>query len=87
MSIVLSRPEKDSGDDPSYQDLWMTAASTMTVVKDSDETGIVLTQQYKMPLTKNEEQTQFLLRIVNHHRKTYPSCSKARLMKITEDSA
>jgi len=73
-------------DDPSYQDLRM-AASTMTIVNDFAKRGIAMTQQYNMPLPKNEEQKQLLLRIVNPHRKTYPSCSKATLMKITEDSA
>ena len=63
------------------------AASTITVVNGSAESYIALMQQYNMPLTKNEEQKQLLLRIVNHHIKTYPSCSKATLMKITEDSA
>ena len=62
------------------------AASTMTVVNDSAERAIALKQQYSMSLTKNDEQEQFL-RIMNNHRKTYRSCSKATLIKMTEDSA
>src|SRR6218665_1609355 len=84
--IFLSKVREEWCDDPSYQDFWM-AASTMPVVNDSAERDIALIQQYNMPLTKNEDQKQLLLRTVNHHRKTYPSCSKATLMKITEDSA
>src|SRR6218665_962161 len=44
-------------DDPSYQDLRM-AASTMTIVNGFAERDIALTQQYNMPLPKNEEQKQ-----------------------------
>jgi len=62
------------------------AASTMIVVNDSAERAIALMQQYSMSLTKNEEQEQ-LLCIVNNHRKTYRSCTKATLMKMTEDCA
>ena len=67
-------------DDPFYQD-FRRAASTMTVVNDSAERAIALMQQYNASLTKNEEQKQFLLQLVKRHRKTYPSCSKATLMK------
>src|SRR6218665_1362188 len=81
-----SKDREEQCDDPSYQDLRM-ALSTPTVMNDSAERATALTQQYNMPLTKNEEQKQFLLRIVNHHRKTYQSCSKATLRKMTEDSA
>jgi|SRR6218665_1324191 len=78
----LSKDREEWCDDPSYQDLGM-ALSTTTVMNDSVERATALTQQYNMPLTKNEEQKQFLLRIVNHHRKTYQSCSKATLRKMT----
>src|SRR6218665_1293667 len=83
-----SFPSKDREewfDDPSYQDLRM-ALSTTTVMNDSAERATALTQQYNVPLTKNEEQKQYLFRIVNHHRKSYQSYSKATLMKVTEDS-
>src|SRR6218665_325181 len=81
----LSKDPEECGDDPSYQDLRM-AASTMTVVNDSAERAIAFMQQYSMSLTKNEEQEQFLC-IVNNHRKTYRSCTKATLMKMTKACA
>jgi hypothetical protein len=80
----LVRDPKDWCEDPSYQEL-RTAASVMTVVNDSAERAIALMQQYNSSLTKNEEQKQYLLRLVKRHRKAYPSCSKAMLMKMTED--
>ena len=39
-------------------------------------------QQYNSSLTKNEEQKQFLLRLVERHRKTFPSSAKSTLMKM-----
>ena len=81
----LAKDPKEWHDDPSYHDL-RTAASVMTVVNDSAERAIALMQQYNSSLTKNEEQKQFLLRLVKRHRKNFPSCSKATLVKVTEES-
>src|SRR6218665_2197480 len=80
---LISKDTEKLCDDPSYQDFRM-AESTMSVV--NAERAIALMQQYSMSLKKNEEQEQFLC-IVNNHRNTYRSCSKATLMKMTEDSA
>ena len=54
----------------------------MKVVNDTAERGIALMQQYNSSLTKNEEQKQFLLRLVERHRKTFPSSAKSTLMKM-----
>jgi hypothetical protein len=78
----LAKDPKKWHYDTSYQDVW-TAASVMTVVNDSAERAIVLMQRYNSSLTKNEEQKQFLLRLVKRHRKIYPSSSKATLVKMT----
>src|SRR6218665_4199346 len=50
-----SKDREEWCDDPSYQALRM-ALSTTTVMNDSSERATALTQQYNMPLTKNEEQ-------------------------------
>jgi hypothetical protein len=78
-SFLSKNPSEWSGD-ISYQEL-RTAASAMTVVNDSAERAIALMQKYNASLTNNEEQKQFILQLVRHHRKTYPNCSKATLMK------
>jgi len=74
---VMILPTRTSGWRHQPWQLWMALLR---------EPLLWLTQQYSMSLTKNKEQEQFL-RIVNNHRKTYRSCSKATLMKMTEDSA
>ena len=46
---------KEWSDDPSYQD-FRRAAWAVTVVNDSALRGLLMLQQYKSSLTKNEEQ-------------------------------
>jgi len=48
-------------------------SSTLKVMNDSAERAIALMQQHNSSLTKNEEQKQFLLCLVEKHRKQYPS--------------
>ena len=56
----------------------------MTVVNDFDERAIAQMQKYNASLTKNEEEKQFLLQLLQRHRKTDPTGSKATLMKMTD---
>jgi len=78
----LAKDPKEWSDDPSYQELHR-AVSTMKVVNDPAERAIALMQQYNSSLTKNEEQKQYLLRLVERHRQNYPSCAKTELMKMS----
>jgi len=57
----------------------------MKVVNDSAERAIALMQQYNSSLTQNEEQKQFLLCLVEKHRKQYPTCTKSALMNTGEN--
>ena len=79
-NFLMKSPEEWL-DDPDYNEL-KNAASLMKVVNDTAERGIALMQQYNSSLTKNEEQKQFLLRLVERHRKTFPSSAKSTLMKM-----
>lgn len=45
-------------------------------VNDIAERGIALIQKYNRTLTKDEEQKQFILQIVQLHRQQYPNCNK-----------
>lgn len=45
-------------------------------VNDTAERGIALIQTYNRTLSKNEEQKQFILQIVQLHRQEYPNCNK-----------
>jgi len=44
-----------------------------------------LMQQYNSSLTKNKEQKQFLLCLVEKQRKQYPTCTKSALTNTGEN--
>lgn len=48
----------------------------MKVVNDSAERGVALMQQFNQILTKNEEQKQFLLQVVEQHQRLFPNSLK-----------
>jgi len=72
----LVKDPTEWNDDRSYQDL-KTAASKMKVLNDSAERDM---QQYNSSLTKNEEQKQYHLRLVEKHRKQYSTCAKSTIL-------
>ncbi|XP_057336568.1 uncharacterized protein LOC130675093 [Microplitis mediator] len=49
---------------------------TIKVVNDIAERGVALIKEFNEFATKDEEQKQYLLRIVHEHRKLYPSSNK-----------
>ena len=49
----------------------------MKVVNDATEHGGSLVQNYNSLLTKNEEQEQYLLQVVEQHRQKFPDATKA----------
>jgi len=53
------------------------------VVNDYAERGISLVEEYNFSLIKDEEQKQFLLRLVDLHRTEFPVTTKATMMKLT----
>ena len=48
----------------------------LKVVNDNAERGVALIQTFNNTLTKNEEQKQFLLKIVMEHRQAFPTPAK-----------
>src|SRR5688572_21838381 len=80
---ILGLPDSFLDTDP---DTWMTNLSylhaeevvrDLHVVNDTAERGVALMQEYNALLTKDEEQTQFALQVVQEHRKLYPDCRKS----------
>ena len=51
----------------------------LKVVNDSAERGVSLITQYNRLITKNEEQKQYLLQVVQEHRHEFPGCTKEQL--------
>ena len=74
----LSMEPSQWSDEPTYK-LFLEKAEKMKVVNDCAERGVDLIQQYNNTLTKDEIQKQYLLRVVDMHRKTYPIPSKNTL--------
>jgi hypothetical protein len=54
--------------------------SNLRVVNDVAERGVALIEQYKSILTKDEEQKQFLLQVVEDHRRRFPDSAKNTLV-------
>ena len=75
----LEKPIREWTDDPLFNEL-RDRCSRLKVVNDTAERGISLIQKYNDTLTKDEEQKQYLLRLVANHRKMLPSPSKAAVM-------
>ena len=59
----------------------------LRVVNDTAERGVQLMQEYNALVTKDEEQTQFALQVVQEHRKHYPDCKKSTLLHGLSSSA
>lgn len=51
----------------------------LKVINDSAERGVALIEEYNSLLTKNEEQKQYLLQVVQDHRKRFPDPRKSTL--------
>lgn len=54
--------------------------SDLKVVNDLAERGVALIQDYNNCLTRNEEQKQYLLQVVEEHRKKFPYVTKNKIV-------
>ena len=54
----------------------LSRISAIRVVNDFAERGVALMQQYNLALTKDESQRQFLLQVVENHRKRFSIATK-----------
>jgi len=60
---------------------------SLKVVNDTAERGVKLIQDYNTMLTKDEEQKQFLLQVIQEHRRMYPDSKKSTVLAgLTDDS-
>ena len=55
---------------------------TIKVVNDAAERGVSLMQSYNSILTKNEEQKQYILQVVEQHRQKFRNATKAAVVNI-----
>ena len=52
----------------------------MRVVNDCAERGVAMMQSFNGVLTKNEDQTQYILQVVEEHRRKFPDARKVKLV-------
>ena len=57
------------------------------VVSDQAERGVALIEEFSGHLTKDEDQLQFLLQVVQEHRRAYPNVLKKTLQHELSDSS
>ena len=76
--FLKSDPE-DWENMPDYQ-LGLSVVRNMKVVNDFAERGVALIQNYNSILTKNESQKQFLLQVVESHRKRFTDARKSTII-------
>ena len=76
----LQQDPSDWENDAGYQ-AGRLKASQLQVVNDIAERGIALIKTFNPIVTKHEEQMQFLLQIVEQHRKDVPKSTKGALAK------
>lgn len=77
-SFLSNDPETWSAD-KNYKSAEKIVQS-ITVVNDAAERGVKLIQDFNTILTKNEEQKQFLLQVVQEHCKLYPESKKSTVI-------
>jgi len=57
----------------------LEVVKSLNVDNDHAERGVALIQEYSGLLTRDEEQLQYLLQVVEDHRRSYPDCKKRTL--------
>lgn len=71
-------------DDEDFQTA-LSIVKGMKVVNDQAERGVTLIQEYSGILTKDEDQLQYLLQVVQQHRKVFPDSKKKTLCRSSEN--
>lgn len=77
----LSLPHETWEDNADYKEAERVVQS-LKVVNDTAERGVKLIQDFNAVLTKNEDEKQFLLQVVQEHRKLYPDSKKGTVISI-----
>lgn len=78
----LSKPVALWTEDSIFQEM-KQSVKLLKVVNDCAERGIALIQSYNNTLTKNEDQTQYLMQLVSRHNKIISNSYKGSSVKFT----
>ena len=77
----LDVPVEAWSDTPSFK-VAADFVKNLACINDSAERGVALIQNFNDSITKDEEQKQFLLQVVDKHRKNFAECNREQLAKI-----
>ena len=77
----LDVPVENWSDTPSFQ-VAVVFVRNLVCINDSAERGVALVQHFNETITKDEEQKQFLLQVVEQHRKNFAEYNRELLAKI-----
>ena len=77
----LQMPVQTWSDSPSYNAA-ATLVKNLAGVNDCSERGGALIQNFNETITKDEQQKQFLLQVVEKHRKQFKNCKRDSLKKM-----
>ncbi|GBM85416.1 hypothetical protein AVEN_114591-1 [Araneus ventricosus] len=78
----LGKPVSEWYNDPNYQEA-ETYVRHVKVVNDLSERDVKLMQDFSTSVTNDETQKQFLLQVVDYHRKQTPNFQKETLNKLS----
>ena len=78
VSDLLNVPVSSWNHSEEYK-IMKSKISNISVTNDHAERGVALVQAYSGRLTKDEDQFNFILQVVEEHRKAYPDAKKQTL--------
>ena len=79
----INQPVKNWKNNENFQEM-AKYVKNLLVTNDAAERGVKLISDYSMILTKDSEERQKILQVVEEHRHTYPDCNKSTLSKPSE---
>ena len=59
----------------------LNIVNNLHVTNDTAERGVKLMEEYNMVLTKNEDQKQYVLQVIDDYRRKYPNSLKSTVLK------
>jgi hypothetical protein len=77
----LSKNPAEWNDDPQYRET-KEMLKKLKVVNDTAERGVQLMETFNKKFTKDEEELQYVLQIVENYRKQFPNYKKETLVTV-----
>jgi hypothetical protein len=79
LPLDFLKVDPDSWEQRDYFKVAKEVVQALKVVNDHAERGVALVQEFSGLLTRNKDQLQFLLQVVDEHRRAFPDSQKQTL--------